>query len=225
MGIECFFEGLENKDPEKYEGLRELEHGVSLEHFGARPELKCEQEAFEMGAGTPEKDAEHWHRQGEKSSCAVACQEFVAEQLLDRDFSEQKMIEFAKEKGWYDPETGTTSSDMGKILESLGLRVERVKGLSLNDLAQELDSGAKLICGVSNLILARPELAEIPGQNINHAVEVVGVKQTPSDTWVILNDPGIEGGRGVHIRAATFLKAWKPGGNYTVIARKRGINI
>ena len=204
---------------------RELEPGVSLEHVGFRPELRQEQDPSELGAGTPEKDAEHWHRQGEKYSCAVVCQEFVAEQLLDREFSEQEMIKFAKEKGWYDPESGTTSSDVGKILESLGLQVERTKGLGLNDLAQELDSGAKLICGVSNSILARPELAEIPGQNVNHAVEVIGVEKTPSDTWVILNDPGMEGGRGVHIRASTFLKAWKPGNNYTVIARKGGANI
>ena len=225
MGIEFFSEELETLKSSQYEGLRELEPGVSLEHVGFRPELKSDRETFELGAGTPEKNAEHWHRQGEKYSCAVVCQEFVAEQLLDREFSEQEMIKFAKEKGWYDPESGTTSSDVGKILESLGLQVERTKGLGLNDLAQELDSGAKLICGVSNSILARPELAEIPGQNVNHAVEVIGIEKTASETWVILNDPGIEGGRGVHIRASTFLKAWKPGNNYTVIVRKGGANI
>ncbi|MBR6164384.1 MAG: hypothetical protein IKQ45_00470 [Clostridia bacterium] len=224
MGIEFFSEGSESLKAERYEGLRELEPGVSLEHVGPRQAFRPEQENFELSAGTPEKDAEHWHRQGEAYSCAVVCQEFVAEQLLDRDFSEQSLIEFAKERGWYDPESGTTANDVGKILESLGIHVERAKDLNLRDLAQELDSGAKLICGVNSAIMAKPELAEVPGFNINHAVEVIGIKQTPSDTWVILNDPGLEGGRGVQIRASTFLKAWKPGNNYTVIARKGGIN-
>ena len=222
MSFEFFHEASELQKKVEAVDSRELEPGVSLEHVGFRPELKSYRETFELGAGTPEKDAEHWHRQGEKYSCAVVCQEFVAEQLLNCEFSEKNLIEFAKERGWYDSESGTTSSDVGKILESLGLQVERTKGLSLNDLAQELDSGAKLICGVNNAILAKPELAEIPGLNINHAVEVIGIEKTPSDSWAILNDPGMEGGRGVHIRASTFLKAWKPGNNYTVIARKGG---
>jgi len=222
MGFEIFSDDLEQSGMNQLEGLVEIEPGVTLEHIGLSPMHEGLQEVSELGAGTPEIDAENWHKQGEKNSCAVACQEFVAEQLLERDFSEQKMIEFATKKGWYDPEVGTTAGDVGKLLESMGLDVERAFHLTLHDLAQELDSGSKLICGVNNMILVKPELADIPGYLANHAVEVIGIEKSPSDTWVILNDPGIEGGRGVHIRAATFLKAWKTGNNYVVIARKGG---
>lgn len=222
MGFELFSDDLEITD-NVLEGPLELEPGVMLEHVGLSPKTAELRDSAELGAGTPEKDAEHWHRQTERNSCAIACQEFVAEQLLERDFSEQKMIEYATKKGWYDPEAGTTANDVGKLLESLGLNVERAFHLTLHDLAQELDSGSKLICGVNNMILARPELADIPGNMANHAVEVIGIEKSPSDTWVILNDPGIEGGRGVHIRSSTFLKAWAPGNNITVIARKGGL--
>ncbi len=220
MGFESYADGLEQITINKPEGPVEMELGVMLEHVGISPKIKELLGTSDLGAGTPEIDAENWHKQGEKNSCAVACQEFVAEQLLERKFSEQKMIEYATKKGWYDPEGGTTVRDIGKLLESLGLDVERAFHLSLRDLSQELDAGSKLICGVNNMILARPELAAVPGQLANHAVEVIGIEESPSDTWVILNDPGIEGGRGVHIRASTFLKAWKTGNNFAVIARK-----
>ena len=220
MSFEFFSDDLEQMETGQLEGPIELEPGVTLEYTGVHPKEYVPERPAELEAGTPEEDAEHWHKQSEMNSCAVVCQEFVAEQLLEREFSEETLSRFAQEKGWYDPEVGTTSRDVGKLLESLGLDVERCFDLKLDDLAQELDSGSKLICGVNNSILAAPELAELPGLQANHAVEVIGLKTTPSDTWVILNDPGIEGGRGVHIRASTFLKAWKTGCNYTVIARK-----
>ena len=223
MSFELFSNELEQIEFNEHVDPIEMEPGVMLEHVGLYSKADELSEASELGTGTPEIDAENWHKQGERNSCAVACQEFVAEQLLERDFSEQKMIEYATKKGWYDPEVGTTARDVGKLLESLGLAVERAFHLTLNDLAQELDSGSKLICGVNNMILAKPELAAIPGKLANHAVEVIGIEKSPSDTWVILNDPGIEGGRGVHIRASTFLKAWNTGNNYAVIARKGGL--
>lgn len=173
-------------------------------------------------AGNPEKDAENWHKQGEKYSCAVVCQEFVAEQLLNHDFSERELIEYATKHGWYDPETGTTPMDVGKILESLGLHVERTNGKTLNDLINRLNSGTKIICAVNNMILARPEFSSIPGQQANHAVEVIGVKRTDSDTWIILNDPGVENGKNLHVKASTFMKAWETGNNFTVFVSKKG---
>ncbi len=210
----------ETEELSRLEDTIELEPGVTLEHIGLRPKMIESELNTELGAGSPEKDAEHWHFQSEANSCAVACQEFVAEQLLQEDFSEQKMLDYAKEKGWYDSEVGTTGRDMGKLLESMGLEVERCFDLSLADLARELDAGAKPICGVNNMILAKPEIAAIPGQLANHAVEVIGIEQTAEGTRVILNDPGVEGGGGRAVSASTFLKAWQTGGNYAVIARK-----
>lgn len=175
-------------------------------------------------AGFPETDSENWHKQSEPYSCAISCQEFVAEQLLDREFHERDLLPYAERKGWYRKEAGTTISDVGNLLEDLGLAVKRVEGLSLNDLADALDSGEKAICGVCNMILANPALAELPGFKANHAVEVIGIDASDiSDIRVILNDPGIENGKGIRMKADTFLKAWSTSGNYAVIAGKGGV--
>lgn len=202
----------------------ELEPGVTLEHIGMiKPEKYGSIEDSELGAGNPEKDKKNWHLQAEDNSCAVVCQEFVAEQLLHREFSEKDFVKYATEKGWYDPEAGTTPGDVGKILESLGLHVERGVGNNLDVIAEELDTGGKVICGVNNMILARPEMAELPGMNANHAVEVIGVEKNGSDTWVILNDPGVEEGKGIRISEQVFLKAWKTSNNYAMVARRGGV--
>ena len=177
-------------------------------------------EPTEVIAGDLE-DAENWHIQSEGYSCAISCQEFVAEQLLDREFSEQELIEFAKEKGWYESGVGTTQSDVGNILEALGLNVERVQNCSLEKLVQSLNNGEKVICGVNNMILADYRMADMPGLQANHAVEVIGVDcSDPENVQVILNDPGIENGKAIRHDLDAFLKAWNTGDNYAVIAGK-----
>ena len=85
---------------EQAEGQQELEEGVLMENIGEmQQELGGLMESFKDFfegddiSGDPEKDMENWHHQTEQNSCAVACQEFVAEQLLDREFSEQELIQ------------------------------------------------------------------------------------------------------------------------------------
>ena len=75
---------------EQAEGQQELEEGVLMENIGEmQQELGGLMESFKDFfegddiSGDPEKDMENWHHQTEQNSCAVACQEFVAEQLLD----------------------------------------------------------------------------------------------------------------------------------------------
>lgn len=206
---------------EMAEAVRELDEGVRLEHIGAMPSMQEFLKETDSIAGDPEEDMENWHQQSEQNSCAISCQEFVAEQLLDREFSEKEMIEHAKSRGWYDAETGTPVEDVGKLLEELGLSVEWERGLTLNDLALELDSGAKLICGVSHMVLANPEFAALPGYKADHAVEVIGIDAADaSNVKVVLNDPGTEQGRGIEVPADIFADAWNASGNYAVIARK-----
>ena len=164
---------------------------------------------------------ENWHHQTEQNSCAVACQEFVAEQLLDREFSEQELIQMATERGWYDPATGTPVADVGNILEELGLEVERQNGVTLAELSEMLDNGEKVIVGVNNMVLVNPAMANLPGMSANHAVQVIGIDATdPNNIQVILNDPGVENGQGIRHDLNTFLTAWNTSGNYTVSADK-----
>lgn len=200
--------------------IRNLEHGVTLEqHELGQADL--EQGEDSECIGNPERDMENWHRQAEPNSCAIACQEFVAEQLLDRDFSEKEMIRFAREQGWYRPESGTPQSYMGDILESLGLEVERETGQTLSDLAEDLQQRRKVICSVNSMILSNSDFAELPGMKADHAVEVIGIDvSNPENVQVILNDSDAVDGRGRRISADTFMKAWATSRNFAVTAWK-----
>jgi len=200
---------------------RILEDGITLERIGLHNEIAEPREMQDCIFGNPEADIENWHPQLESNSCAVACQEYIAEQLLDSDFSEEKMIDFAERKGWYRPETGTTIGDIGKLLESMGLEVERGMQYSVSDLAEELETDGKVIVGVNNMILENPEYADFPGITANHAVQVIGIDASdPENISVILNDPGGENGKGRIIPMKTFQRAWETSNNYAAIARK-----
>ena len=96
--------------------INQIEEGVFLEHIGEHKEIIEELETGDCIAGNPEEDMDEWHLQTEQNSCAIACQSFVAEQLLDCDFSEKEMINHAMAIGIYDSETGTAASDAGKLL-------------------------------------------------------------------------------------------------------------
>lgn len=223
MNYESFFD-LESvsESQELWKSVKEIEQGLVLERSEQAVLSAAElAEDIERVAGDPEKDMENWHIQAEQNSCAVCCQEFVAEQLLDQEFSEQEMVEYATEHGWYDPETGTTINDVGKLLESLGLEVERDSGLTLSDLVTELESGHKLVCGVNNMILENPDFAELPGIKANHAVQVIGIDYSNlEDVRVILNDSGVSNGMGRNVSADAFVKAWNTSGNFAVSAWK-----
>lgn len=195
--------------------MRQLEEGVSLEHMHAERNLETE-ERQEQIIGQPYEDMETWSPQEEDYSCAIACQEMIAEQLTGKDISEEKMIAFARERGWYDPECGTTMYDVGRLLEEMGMKVERQTGAAISDLASALEQG-KVICGVNNMLLSEPALAILPGLRANHAVQVIGIDMTnPEHVEVILNDPGVENGCGIRHSLDIFLKAWKTSGNYMV---------
>lgn len=219
---------LDSSDPqeanEQYSYEREtLEDGVELERLRG---IDFSGEVTESSGeilGEPEEDAEVWHPQNEDYSCAVACQTYVAEQLFNRPFSEQEFIDVAAEHGWYVSGEGTSPEDTGKVLELMGLDVERSNFNSFSALEEVVASDAKAIVGVNNAVLQNPELADLPGINANHAVEVIGIDRTdPDNIEVILNDPGVENGAGIRHSLDTFLKAWETGSNYMCTVSKGG---
>lgn len=200
-----------------------LGDGVFLESIkGFFKEIKNAFEGNNEGIiGNPEKDMETWHEQVSPVSCAVCCQEFVAEQVTGKEFTEEEFCRFAETQGWFNPETGTPPGDVGKILEYMGFDVTRQEGVSVNELAQMLENGEKVIVGVNNMVLANPELSDLPGYNANHAVQVIGIDRSdPNHIEVILNDPGVENGNGVRHSLEDFVKAWSKGNNFTVSATK-----
>lgn len=219
---ELFFENAEEFEKiQKPEGITELEPGVKYEKIGEiQKTADFSDESKELIVGDYKEAMEHWHMQLESESCVITQEISVAEQLLGKDFSEEKMLEFSKQMGWYDGGR-ISEGDCGKLLEHMGLEVEKSENLGLNDLVQELTEGNRVICGVNNGMLYEPELSEVPGIRANHVVQVIGIDMTnPNDVKVILNDSGVENGRGVAVSADTFMKAWKTSDNFTLTARK-----
>lgn len=210
-----FPEGIEEISDGVFRETRELGEGFASERIAGR-KIAGQNEAPEI-SGEPMEDMRHWHCQSEGMSCAVACQEFVAEELLDRELSERKMIGYAERHGWY--ENGTPPEDAGRLLESLGLETERSYGGSLGEIEKVLESGGKVMASVSNYMLKFPQSAGIAGLSANHMVEVIGIdRRNPADVRIILNDPGVDNGRGIEHSASDFERAWEMGGRYMISA-------
>jgi hypothetical protein len=210
FGIEQVSEGIIRE-------TKELGNGVVSERIKSAefPEIKESPEII----GEPKEDMKYWHLQSEDMSCAVACQEFVAEDLLNTNLSEEKMIDYAEQRGWY--ENGTNPEDVGKLLESMGLTVEHQNSCTLEDIEETLESGGKVMVSVNNQALKDPNLSEIAGLGANHMVEVIGIdRRDANNVKVILNDPGVKNGSGIEHSVSTFENAWETGGCYMVSAYK-----
>ena len=178
--------------------------------------------------GDPGEEMEHWHWQERSDSCAVACQEFILDDFGEEhglDFTEDQLVELATANGWYQPGGGTTLANVGKLLEAHGIAIERMPGATLNDLAQKLEQGEKVIAAVdSDELQPLPDVAledwtgdSIPGQDANHAVQVIGIQTSESgEAMVILNDPGHPQGQRMMVPAEQFVSAWEDSGHYMV---------
>jgi hypothetical protein len=179
--------------------------------------------------GDPAGAMEHWHRQERLDTCAIASQEFALESCTGREFSEAELVQAATDNGWYVPGGGTSLGDTGRVLEAYGVPVEREYGAGVDDLRAHLDAGEQVIVGIDGdeLFAAgkdvlADELLEdtmgIPGQDANHAVQVIGMAETAQGPVVILNDPGQPDGRGMMVPLAEFESAWADSGNFEVRA-------
>lgn len=198
----------------------QLEDGVVREIIGAQKGFSEGLEQTDSIVGNLE-DTENWHPQAERLSCVVSIQEIVAEQLLDREISEEAVIDFAEQADWYDPREGSALMDTGNVLEAMGIEVERTFDTTLEDLTQALANGEKIICAVDNMILQDARFVDIPGREANHAVQLVAIDHSdPENPQIILNDTGVPNGRGVRHDLDVFMAAWKTSGNFAVFAGK-----
>ena len=206
--------------PEQEDQVEQLEDGVIREFIGVQEDFAEMPEQTDAVVGTLE-DIENWHPQAESMSCAVSVQELIAEQLLDQEVSEGAVIDFAEQAGWYDPVEGTTLANTGKVLEAMGLEVERDYDATVSDLMQALADGEKIICAVDNMILQDARFADMPGRRANHAVQLVAIDfSDPENPQAILNDTGVLNGQGIRHDLDVFLTAWKTSGNFAVFAGK-----
>lgn len=199
----------------------ELEEGVTRERIHSM-ELPDLLEVFDTMSGDPLKDMDLWHGQAEAQSGVVACQEFAARGLLDSDLDETHLMELAKRQGWF--EGGTPPAYDGKLLEDLGLSVEKQFDASRESIEQVLESGGKALCTVHGGILEHPELAGMPWLGANRMVQVIGIDRCdPERVQVLVNDPCSPDGAGVAYSWDTFDQAWQVGDRYLLSAYRQPI--
>jgi hypothetical protein len=184
-------------------------------YFEPRPyEIMWNPDNFN-GIGTPVQDAEYWNPQTEQNSCAVMAQISIYESLTGYELPEEIVCEIAEEIGWYDDETGTTMADTGKILEVLGVPVDRSYYCSLGDIASALANGDEVIVGLDGSEIWTPYRdvstnLPLEQNNAGHAVWVIGLDIEPDGrVVVILNDSGSPDGAGMAVDAADFMNAWE----------------
>jgi hypothetical protein len=179
--------------------------------------------------GDPAAEMLRWHLQEQPDTCAVASQEFVLESLTGQEFSEAQLVREATDNGWYTPGAGTSLENTGRLLEAHGVPTASGFGATVDDLRAQLEAGERIIVGIDGDELRVPgedtladELLEdstgIPGQDANHAVEVIGMTESAHGPVVVLNDPGLADGRGMMVPVSEFENAWEDSGNFEVRA-------
>lgn len=165
--------------------------------------------------GNPADCLDNWHRQETDFSCAIVAQMAEIEEQLNIDLNEADLREIAIEKGWASEGVGTTPDDTGKLMEYMGISVERSYGNGLEDIRACLERGSHPIVGVDadELWNGYNEELVVPGRDANHAIQVIGIDESdPDNPMVIINDSGVPNGCGAMVPADMFLNAWDSDG-------------
>lgn len=158
-------------------------------------------------------------KQPDDHSCGLRSQQIILRDFgIDIPFSDLESI--AKNAGVYSDD-GTSTYDVGKVLEIAGVGMHQVQGCTIYDLVNELSQGHRIIVSVdadelwyNNSLKGKLAnwLNDVFGsQGGNHALIVAGIEVNPHDTndvKVVLTDPGTG-----HLRTEyplhQFVDAWK----------------
>jgi hypothetical protein len=187
------------------------------------PEYSWNPSEFD-GCGDPIQDADFWQEQTSPTSCAVVAQISVFESITGVDLSETDVCRFAEANGWYDPETGTKPDAVGEILNALGVPTEQHYDATLEELANALERGDKVIVALDANEIWTPlkdpiTNALIEQSDAGHAVWVTGIdQQADGSLKIILNDSGTPDGQMKVVDAEDFLNAWSDFSNQLVVA-------
>lgn len=163
--------------------------------------------------------AKEWHVQEGDNSCAVCSQQFIINEFMDLDLTEEQLCAIAEVKGWFDPEVGTSVQDTGNLLELFGIDTHVNYEGSIQDIKETLDQGGRVITGVDSMVLWVDGFGNYPLYGADHAIEIIGIDDSdPLDVRVIINDSGTENGCGQSVPYLEFMEAWMPSGGFMVSA-------
>lgn len=170
--------------------------------------------------GDPEEALDFWEFQGNTYRCAVYSQKFVIEEYLDREVSIEELVEVATENEWFDENYGTPIAYMDKLLDYYGVPNEVSYDNTIEDLADSLNDGHRVIVSVDAdeyWFGENDDEMYVPGDGVNHAIEVIGIDASdPDNVVVIVNDSGTPNGQGLEIPVETFMDAWEDGNCHMV---------
>jgi hypothetical protein len=158
--------------------------------------------------GDPAYDMKFWHHQSH-NDCDIVCQQMGLESLTRKHFSESALLhEAVHDKTHFNG--GTSSEYIGHLFEKHGFPIERHHDATLQELTEKLTEGHKIVAAVNSELLWNTGLHDSHTLAANHSVEVIGLlyPDNGSSPMVILNDPGIENGRGIMIPLEQFEHAW-----------------
>lgn len=156
--------------------------------------------------------------QGYDSTCAVRSQQIILRDF-GVDMSQEQLMEFAENNGWYSEEDGTPMGYVGYILQTCGVDVHQKTDCTMYDLVNELSQGHRIIVGVDAEELWDDGFMGLKGdwndlvhgETPNHALIVAGVEVNPNDpddVNVVLTDPG-SGDLRITYKLDQFMDAWQ----------------
>lgn len=165
--------------------------------------------------------------QGEQPACAVYSQYNV---LKDYGYTgtAEDLIAEATDKGWYDPENGTSFQNVGKLLESHGVPCDVFINANRYNLLGELAQGKKVIVTVDSgelwcdgkLSKLGEMLEDILPGGADHALVVTGFDTSdPNNVMITLTDSG-SGQAAVSYPIGQFEDAWHDGHCTMVVPRE-----
>ena len=209
-------------EPENTEGV------VSLDQFDYDPDgnhgMRYEEMTYfdpdsvdpDDVIGDPEDAIDLWECQGDTNRCAIYAQKFIIEEYTGEEVDIEELVDVAEENGWFEEEYGTSLNDMDKLLEKYDVPHETSYGNDINDIAECLDNGQKVIVSVDSeeYWYGEEDGSNVfsPGDGPNHAIEVIGIDNSdPENPMIIVNDSGVPHGAGMAIPADTFMDAWEDG--------------
>lgn len=215
LGLDAFEDSFDSNDSSAMLE-RDSDHGLG--------ESSSLDEMFlaQSFSGEPEVDASSWMIQESNTSCAIASQRSVIEEITGRSVTEDELTRIATENGWYDSRSGTSPEHMDDLLVYFDVPCRNETGLSLTDLYHALEAGEHVLVALDAMEIWHPFMG-VEQPDAGHAVGVTGLGFREDGTlYVILNDPGRPDGAGFEVAAEDFLNAWDDFGNRAVITELRG---
>jgi hypothetical protein len=179
------------------------------------------------GIGNPSAEAVFFKSQQSEFSCALVTQRNIIESLTGVSLSEEELIEYALDKGIYDPNKGTLSSNLTAILRQNGLICQDYNFATFEMLENALIKGDKVMVGLDASEILNPLRSVIDGsvveqEDLFHCLQVTGIDYSDSGLLkVILSDSSSAERAIMAVSIDDFMAAWEDANCRLTIVTKR----